>query len=146
MAEYTKEEYWQLYKKLPEELREAMFDVETADSIGKVAKRYTIPTEQLSTITRLVGNVLLGLLLPEEFQGALEKELGIKKDTAQNITKEIARFIFYPVRPALERIHNIAIAKTKIPKTEISQGTLSAKPQPSKSRRKKGEDKYREAL
>jgi len=108
--EYTKEQLQQLYKKLPQELQEAIFSVETADHIWNICERYDL--DKISTVAKRVGNVLVGVLPPDELQETLEKELEIDSETAKKITRDINRFIFYPVKPFLEKLYDIGITST----------------------------------
>ena len=108
--EYTKEELWKLYEKLPKELQEAIFSNETADQIGNIGERYELSEEATSELAGCVGDVLLGILPPAEFQETLEKELKLKKEVAKGVTREIERFIFYPVKVNLEELYKIEIA------------------------------------
>jgi len=71
---YTSEQFWQLYKKLPQELKDALFAEETGNNIYEICKRNEIE-ENLEEIVDYVGQVLLGVLPPEDFQKTLEKEL-----------------------------------------------------------------------
>ncbi len=103
--EYTKEEFWKLYEKLPQELQEAIFSGETAEHISNICGRYNVNEKTISEVAKQVGNVLLGILPLEEFQKALVEELKIEEDTAEKMAHEINRFIFYPVKPALEQFY-----------------------------------------
>ena len=139
--EYTKEQLWKLYEKLPGELKEAIFSEETADNIWDICERNEV--ERISEIAKLVGNVLLGILPPEDFQETIEKELRFNKDLAKRITHEINRFIFYPVKGSLAEIYKIeAVSPTKPPvgpHLEITPPT-EEKAAPSKP------DTYRELI
>jgi len=103
--EYTKEELWGLYEKLPPELREAVFSEETADRIFSVCERNNV--NEVSKVAYYVGLALMGVLLPKDFQKTLEKEVGLKKTAAQEVSHQISRFIFYPVKLQLEQLHKV---------------------------------------
>ena len=112
MAEkYTKEQFWKLYENLPRELKDALFAEETGDDIYNICKRNAIE-ENLEVIVDYVGLVLLGVLTPEDFQNALETELNLEKEVVKEVAREINRFIFYPVRPALEQLFQTEITPT----------------------------------
>lgn len=113
IKEYNNEQLQKLYQNLPEELQEAIFSVETADSIWDISGRYDI--EKISIIAKRVGNVLVGALPPEELQEVLEKELNIGVETAKKIVREINRFIFLPVRPFLEKLYSTEITTSEKP-------------------------------
>src|SRR3989338_8146600 len=97
MSDYTSEQFWKLYEKLPQELKNALSSEETGNYIYDICEKNNI-LEKLEKIVEYVGRVLTGLLPPEEFQTALEKDLNIKKDAAKEATHEINRFIFFPVK------------------------------------------------
>jgi hypothetical protein len=110
--EYTKEQFWKLYEKLPQELKDALFAEETGDDIYDVCKRNEVE-EYLGEIVDYVGQVLLGFLTPEDFQNTLEKELNLEEGVAKKVAKEINRFIFYPVKPTLEQLYQSEIISTE---------------------------------
>ena len=107
IKEYTKEQVWKLYEKLPDELKEAIFSGETADDIWNICDRNEV--NEVSKVAKYAGYVLMGVLPPDEFQETLEVEAGIKKEMAKKVTQEINRFIFYPVKPCLEEVYKIEI-------------------------------------
>ncbi len=147
---YTSEQFWKLYEKLPQELQDALSAEETGNNIWETCKRNG--TEyNLEEIVDYVGQVLVGVLPPEDFQQVLEKELKLNKKTAKKVAQEINRYIFYPVKPALEQLYKIettpaerlagkpAEKPTEKPegRPEIKEGKPTA---PSK------EDAYREPI
>ena len=113
--EYTREEFWKLYEKLPQELKGALFAEETGNNIYEVCKRNGVENN-LDQIVEYVGQVLVGVLPPDEFQATLEKEVKLKKDIAKKVAQEINRFIFYPVKSSLEELYKIEIAPPAKPK------------------------------
>lgn len=106
--EIDQKRIFEILDKLPENLREAFFSVETAEKISEVCEKYEIPPERVSLVAKCVGHVLLGILSPEELAGALEKEAGLKKDAAQNTSQQIYRYIFFPVKESLAAISGAA--------------------------------------
>jgi len=137
--EYTKEQLWKLYEKLPEELKEAVFAEETANNIDDICTRNGIEDNRISEIARYTGRVLMGVLPPEDFQETLEKELKLEKDLAKKVSQEINRFIFYPVKASLEELYKIEIAPPAKP-TGITPPPEEKPPVPP------GEDIYRESI
>ena len=138
IKEYSHEQIWKLYEKLPKELKEVVFAEETANSIHDICARNKIEDERISEIARYTGRVLMGLLPPDEFQEILEKELKLKKDVAKKITREINRFIFYPVKTSLGQLYKIEIAP---PAQMKVTPPVSEKPSAPP-----GKDVYREAV
>ena len=109
---YTSEQFWKLYEKLPQELKDALFSEETGNNIYESCKRNGVE-ENLEEIVDYVGQVLVGVLPPEDFQETLERELKLRKEVAKKVAQEINRFIFYPVKPALEELYKIEIKPTE---------------------------------
>lgn len=137
---YTSEQFWKLYKKLPQELKDALFDEETGNNIYEICKRNEI-AENLGEVVEYVGQVLVGVLPPDEFQETLEKELKIEEDTAKKVVREINRFIFYPVKPLLEELYKIEIAPPAKPRVAPPPKPLEEKPKAPPR-----EDVYREPI
>ena len=120
MAEkYTSEQFWKLYEKLPQELKDALFAEETGNNIYDICKRNEV-LENLEKIVEYVGEVLVGVTPPDDFQESLEKELRIEKDLAKKVAREINRFIFYPVKTSLEEIYKIPVAPAVKEKSTVS--------------------------
>jgi len=135
LKEYSNEQFWELYKKLPQELKDTLFDEGTSNNIVKACKRNGIK-ENLGLIVDCVGQVLLGVLPLDNFTETLETELKIDKETAEKISREIHRFIFYPVKGALEDIYKI----------KISAGAEEHPPSAEKTAHHSDKDAYRESL
>lgn len=147
--QYTKDELWKLYNNLPQELKEAVFANETAEHIANTCARFLVPQELVPKVAAETGNVLLGLLTPEEFQKNLVKDIGLKKDVAQQVAREINRFVFYPVKPALEQLHKMEIevsakVTTPEPPTTETETPLPTEQEPEK--KQGGPDSYRESI
>jgi hypothetical protein len=136
---YTKEQLKKLYKDLPDELKEAIFSMETVDSIYDICARNEI--EKVKELAKYIGRVLLGVLPPDEFEETIKKELKIEKDKAKKVAREIDRFIFYPVKTSLEEIYKIEIAPPAKPKV-----TPPPKPPGEKPKAPPKEDVYRESI
>ncbi len=133
-----RDKFWKLYKELPQELKDTLFAEETTDSIYEVCKRNKI-TDNHQQIIEYVGQVLIGVLKPSEFQETIEQELELEKDVAKKATQEINRFIFYPVKKSLEDIYNIEI--TPLAQMKIPVSTTEKKPAGPKRK-----DVYREPV
>lgn len=141
--QYTRQQIDQALETLPEELREAIFSVETASRLYDIYNRTGVADERAWKISEYAGYVLMGLVLPQEFEQLLQKEIKLPKQTAQEIAREINRFVFYPVKSALEQLHKMEI--------EVSARVVTPEPSPGKGQPKteekpRGEDTYREPI
>lgn len=159
--QYTREELQKLYKKLPQELKDVINSADTGEHLSAACERNGVSDELIPHVAKTVGNVLMGVLLPTEFQGALVKEVGLEKSTAQEVARDMNRFIFYPVKLQLEQLHRIPTEETKaeigIPtprhsdelealKTMEEGGLEKGPPKPAEEEPEKDPDRYRESL
>jgi len=102
------EKFLKLYKSLPQDLQEVVSSEKTGEEVWDICQRYGIP-EKSEEILDVVGLVLIGLLPPEDFRTALEKDLKISSPIAEKINREIFRFVFFPVKLSLEKIYKMEI-------------------------------------
>lgn len=143
LKEYTPEQLEQIFQKLPEELKEAIFSLETAKAIAAASEKHGIVDNRLGSIGKYTGEVLMGLIAPVELQEALEKRVGLKTPVAQDILKDINRFVFFPVKAALEQLHEIPAQK---PLSKPSKPTVDKKEVVSEKPKRISSDKYRESI
>ena len=134
MAQYTKEQYWKIYEKLPQELKEAVFSAEVAEHIATACERNNV--QEMSQVAAAVGDVLMGVTKPSDFQQVLQKEVGLKLSVAQAVAQELNRFVFYPVKAQLEEIHRVPAEQTERAKdigigTPRHEGVRKAEAQPA---------------
>jgi len=136
--EYTREQLWKLYQKLPGELKEAIFSMETADSIYDICERNEV--EEISEVAKYAGWVLLGVLSPDEFEETIKKEIKLKEDKAKKVAREINHFVFYPVKTSLEEIYKAPIIPPPAGPPKV------APPPEEKPKALPREDVYREPI
>ena len=135
--EYTKDQFWELYKKLPLELKKTISSNETGDNLYEICQRHDI-LRNLYEITEYVGQTLLGVLTLADFQSIIEENLEIDPTSAKKVSREINRFVFYPVKTFLGDTYNIDFIPTI--KEEVS---LSLPKTPPRDRK---DDSYREIV
>ncbi len=119
--EYTKKELWKLYKKLPEELKKAIFSEETVEDLDKIAQRYQLKEEKVEKIAERITHVFLGLLPPDELEGVLVKEVNLDWETARKVAREINRYIFFRVKANLEKLYGKELIPIFQPKEKIGE-------------------------
>ncbi len=134
--DYTQEEFQKLYKDLPRELQDALFSEETGNNIDKICRRYDIE-DKFSDILNLVGQTLLGLLPIEEIEKVLIRDVGLSMSESKEISREITRFIFFPVKDGLTEVYGIGSQSEKVLEKEEA---IPVTPQESDSYRESIED------
>jgi hypothetical protein len=103
-----KKRFWELYKKLPAELQDALFSDELGENVLEICERYGA-AGQLGLVQDGVTEVLLGVLPPNEFLEELEKKLTVEKPLVKKIVHELNRFVFFPVKAELENVYNLQL-------------------------------------
>ena len=140
MLGYSKEQVLELYKSTPQELRDVYDSDITHDTLWSLSEEFKLDNQQHETLIDSIAGVFLGLLPPSDFENALIKGK-IKKKDAQEITKTVQRFIFYPVKNELNMLYEEV--------TDFSGvGAPAEEKETKKKQRKKPEkkDTYRESI
>ena len=119
---YPQEQLQKLYKQLPRELQDAVFSEETAEIISNACEQYGIDDERVSQVAKYVGDVLMGFILPSEFENEIRKNVALPEVLVKPIANEISRFIFYPHKAALEQLH-VRVGEKQEGKKEIGIAT-----------------------
>jgi len=103
--EYSREQLWKLYKKLPEDLQEALFSEETTETTYDICEKNGV--NETREVTKIIGLVLLGLLPPSGLEKVLEEELKLNAGKAKKIFGEINSFLLYPLKKPLIDLYGI---------------------------------------
>ncbi len=94
-----------IFDNLPEDLKDAIASVDSAEAIFETSKKYNLHVDQTAILGQETGLVLLGVSDPMEFVGSIVARLGIDKNKASNIVMEINEKIFAKVKESLRAIH-----------------------------------------
>lgn len=127
VQEYTKKQRWKLYQKLPQDLQEAIFSPETAEGIQDVCKKNEI--ESVSVVSKIAGDILLGILSPKEAKEKISSELSVLDDKAEKIYQGIYRFVLYPYKKSLAKLYKSEFApeEPETPKKDIYREPIQEK-------------------
>ncbi|HBB56708.1 TPA: hypothetical protein DEW47_03440 [Patescibacteria group bacterium] len=107
MKEYSDQEIENIYSNLPEDLRSAIFSIETDEEIVKIGKKYNLNIDKIGNLGNETGMVMLGVTMSSEFVSNLVKLLEIDKTKAGEIASDVNERIFKKVRDSLRRVHNL---------------------------------------
>ena len=137
MPKISNKKFWELYKDIPQELKDVLFSEKTTEDIEDVCKKNK-SMENFDEINDYTAQVLLGILPSDDLAETLEKETNIEKKVAKKISREIFRLIFFPVKQVLASMHETEIT----PSAQIKAKPLVQK----KSATPSGKDTYRETV
>ncbi len=146
LEDFPKEKLQEIYEITPQDLKEALFSQETADTINDICLENNLEEKQTSKIIEYVGYVFLGLLSPNDFEKTIKEKLFLTEELSRKINRQIVRVIFIPLKTSLELIYKI---KIELPK-EVVEEKLPAEEEPPKEEKissgKRGKDTYREPI
>lgn len=116
------------YFQLPQDLRQLMFDIETADKVRKVGEKNNLNKDQLWWASYTVGMILLGETNIVKFVKTLQEKCGLAEEPARQLARDINQTIFLPVKESLKKIHQVPEwpreeEAVKIPEKSIPQLT-----------------------
>jgi hypothetical protein len=147
MLQYSKEQLWQLYGGLPDELKNAVFSEINADNLYEICQKNGIKDNSvISEIAKKITYVFLGLLKPSELQEKISVDLKIEKNRAIQISTEINNYIFLPARKSLERLYEVEMkpSATIITAPTDKKTTPPEKNKSTERSKTKTKDRYRE--
>jgi len=146
---FPQKEFWKLYNQLPKDIQETLLSKQTNDYIWQICENFDLDVD-VAKFNRLVANVLLGLVPPDEFGQILQEELGLTPKTAKKISFAVYRYIFYPVKNSLSDIYQMEIKAPagagEIKKIKLSKPEKQITPQPRVRKRPEVHDIYRENI
>lgn len=125
---YTQQQLQEIYKSLPEDLKEAIFGVHNAEIIQNISKKNNLHVDQMGELAAETGLVLLGLTRPENYIKNLGNRLNIDLKQAREIAMQVNIEIFSKVKESLKKIHGIGQTIQETPKEEMKPEN-SASPQ-----------------
>lgn len=149
MLQYSKEQLWQLYEALPEELKSAVFSETNADNLYEICQKNEIKDNSaISEIAKKITYVFLGLLKPNELSDKISADLKIEKNRSDQIAAEINNYIFLPARKNLERLYGIEMkpSATAAAAPTAKKSVLAEKNKIPERIKTKTKDKYREII
>lgn len=155
--EKLKNQYPEIFEKIPAELLALAFSEETSSKIEEICTKNGIEDEEsIEKVAYYVGLVLFGGLHPINLQPTLEKKLNLSSFKAEKIVQEINRAIFSLVAAEkLEKFYeggNVPFEIKKVPETGPSSSEampgLEEKPEITEEKltRPPRKDTYREPI
>ena len=115
---YTQEELRERYLKLPKQLQDALFSVDSAEAIRQIGEKHKLMIDKIGLLADETGYVMLGLTHPKDFISRIVERLGVDQKTSRELAEEINEKIFSPVREHLKKLHGLG---EEIEKPEIEK-------------------------
>ena len=104
MQNLTPEKIKEIYEKLPEDLKEAIFSVDTANIIRETSTTNGLTIDKMGELADEVGLVIMGITSPSQFAPNLVSRLGVDKETVDKISAVINEKIFSQIRESMKKV------------------------------------------
>jgi hypothetical protein len=114
-ADYTKEQLWDFYEKLPDDLQEAVFSEEIGQVCRDLAQKSGFPNHE-TKLLRLLGYHLLGTLPRGKFKDRIKQDLQLNDQSTEMLFREVSQVILEPYRRSLDEIYNKGEDKQEVEK------------------------------
>lgn len=96
------------YFQLPQDIRQIMFAVETADKIRAIGQKNNLNKDQLWWASYIVGMILLGETNIVDFVKTLQKKCNLAEEPARQLARDINQVILLPAKESLKQIHQVS--------------------------------------
>ncbi|MBI5306028.1 hypothetical protein HZB04_00320 [Candidatus Wolfebacteria bacterium] len=109
MPNITKQQAINRWDKLPMILREAVFSERNADILWGICETQHLTEDKIYAIAALTGDIIMGLLHPDDLAKEIKETTGIHSDMADLIVKEIDRKIFSLIRSEIDKAYTLPL-------------------------------------
>ena len=96
-----------MYRALPQDLKDALYGVDTTQAIQTVGRAYGLHIDQMGELANAIGQIILGVLHPRDFTKHIKTELQIDEQKPSALTREVNLSVFTKIRESLKRIHSL---------------------------------------
>lgn len=117
MPKYTQQQLEEKYDNLPEDLRAALFNVDIANKMFEIGKKNRLTIEETGNVSEEAGLVILGLEKPQNLLANIKNRLNLDESEIKKIVHDVNEQVFFPLREALRKAHNIDIEGGETPRT-----------------------------
>lgn len=118
-----------LYKALPDDVAAVYEGADTATTLLDIGKKYGLAIDKIGRLTYETGLVLVGASPAREYVDNLEEELGVPRDVALDIGREVNHRLFARIRESLRTIHRVGANTSLIPEESLGRPPSQRPPQ-----------------
>jgi len=100
---FSPEETKKKFDALPQGVKDLLYSFEMTSIITKIGEKHALHIDQMDTLNNETAQVMLGLTDTSEFPEILVEDLGVDKELADAIARDINDLLFTKVREALKK-------------------------------------------
>ncbi|MDP3734814.1 MAG: hypothetical protein Q8R39_00070 [bacterium] len=105
--DYTPEQLEDKFNSLPTNVRETLTSVHVEERLMAIGRAHKLHLDILGELADETGLVMLGLTHPRNYVEHLSERLGISREDATALARDVNEQIFSPIREALKRVHGL---------------------------------------
>lgn len=98
---YTNAQLKEMFKKLPQKVREAIFAEETANTMQAIGNQFALHIDQVGIVADEAGLVMLGVTPRSQFAPMIQKRARLTPEVASKISSEVETRVFKPIQEHL---------------------------------------------
>lgn len=91
------------FAELPKVVQNAITSADVRKRMRELADTHKLHLDQWETLENEVMMTLFGVLPVDELQTNIQKQVGVSKEMAKELTENISKIVFEPIREELER-------------------------------------------
>jgi len=91
------------FAELPNVVQNAITSADVRERMRELADTHKLHLDQWETLENEVMMTLFGIVPVDELQANIQKEVGVPEEIAKELTENISKIVFEPIREELER-------------------------------------------
>ena len=88
---------------MPNVVQNAITSADVRERMRELADTHKLHLDQWETLENEVMMTLFGIVPVDELQANIQKEVGVPEEIAKELTENISKIVFEPIREELER-------------------------------------------
>ncbi|MDO8600784.1 MAG: hypothetical protein Q7R73_04270 [bacterium] len=117
----TQEEAIRRYEALPDELKQAMSSIASAETIYGIGKKFGLNIEDTGNLASIIGYMILGMVPATRFVDSVKDVTGVNNEKAAEIAREVNQKIFLAIREKLKETHGANWDEREIMRTPTEE-------------------------
>lgn len=94
------------FEKLPKEIKDVIEKSNYQATLYAIAKEHSLTVEQIGTLEKVVTNLMVGAIHPNDFKDVLEDSMEMPKDKMTRLANDVNEKILKPIRAKLVNLNN----------------------------------------
>ncbi len=105
MSKYTKQQYNEIFEKLPPEIKDVVADGKTGDKLWAIGQGHNLQIDQIGNMTDIALDVIMGVSPSRTMVDDIANECHISKIEANLIVRDIDDQILKPIKELMVKIY-----------------------------------------